>query len=158
MARTPAHGGYRDDAPAGAFFRGRADLKAGDLMEGMVLRSAKDSYAVLVGTATGKLSFDDLAWAKRQLKGRILPWILVVNRISNRLLKPGDVIEVAVKKVTKEGLQLALEQTPIVEGGSSRWIRRPELFEPWSAAMIFRGVNTIGRCRPIGNRVPRSNR
>jgi len=33
------------------------------------------------------------------------------------LLKPGDVVDIGVKKVNKDGMQLTLEQTPIVEGG-----------------------------------------
>jgi penicillin-binding protein 1A len=92
-------------------------LKAGDIREGIVLRAAKDSYAVLVGAVTGKLAFDDMAWAKRQLKGPDPGVDYLVNTNLKQILKPGDVIEVSIKKVTKEGLQLALEQTPIVEGG-----------------------------------------
>ena len=92
-------------------------LKPGDLAEGIVLKAAKDHYAVLVGSATAKLSFDDMAWAKRQLKGPDPAVDFVVNPNLKQILKPGDVIDVAVKKATKEGLTLTLEQTPIVEGG-----------------------------------------
>src|SRR5436190_22677113 len=87
------------------------------MTEGIVLKAAKDSYAVLVGAATGKLAFDDMAWAKRQLKGEDPAVDFVVNQNVKQILKPSDVIEVSIRKVTKEGLQLALEQTPIVEGG-----------------------------------------
>ncbi len=92
-------------------------LKAGDLSEGIVLKAGKDHYAVQVGTATAKLYFDDMAWAKRLLKGTDPAIDFVVNPNLKQILKPGDVIEVGVKKVTKEGLLLTLEQTPLVEGG-----------------------------------------
>lgn len=92
-------------------------LKPGDITEGIVLKAAKDHYLVQVGPVTARLDFDDMAWAKRQLKGPDPTVDVVVNPNLKQLLKPGDVIEVGVKKVTKGLVQLALEQTPIVEGG-----------------------------------------
>ncbi len=92
-------------------------LKVGDRTEGIVLKAAKDHYVVLLGGATAKLSFDDMAWAKRVLKGYDPAKDFVVHPSVKSLLKPGDVIEVAVKKLTKDGPVLTLEQTPIVEGG-----------------------------------------
>ncbi|MDK2741600.1 MAG: PBP1A family penicillin-binding protein [Nitrospira sp.] len=92
-------------------------LKSGSLGEGVVLRVAKDHYVVQVGAFTAKLAFDDMAWAKRILKGPDPTVDFVVNPNLKQLLKPGDVIEIAIKKITKEGILLTLEQTPIVEGG-----------------------------------------
>jgi len=92
-------------------------LKSGSLGEGVVLRVAKDHYVVQVGAFTAKLVFDDMAWAKRILKGPDPTVDFVVNPNLKQLLKPGDVIEIAIKKITKEGILLTLEQTPIVEGG-----------------------------------------
>ncbi|MFO0700519.1 MAG: PBP1A family penicillin-binding protein [Nitrospira sp.] len=92
-------------------------IKPGYVGEGVVLKMTKDSYVVQVGPFTGKLAFDDMAWAKRMLKGPDPTVDFVVNPNLKALLKPGDVIEVGVKKLTKDGLVLALEQTPIVEGG-----------------------------------------
>ena len=92
-------------------------LKPGDITEGIVLRAAKDHYAVQVGPVAAKLAFDDMAWAKRILKGPDPAVNFVVNPNLKQLLKPGDVVEVGVKKVSKDGMQLTLEQTPIVEGG-----------------------------------------
>jgi penicillin-binding protein 1A len=92
-------------------------LKAGDLLEGVVVRAAKDHYVVQVGSAAGRLLFDDMAWAKRVMKGPDPTVDFVVNQNVKLLLKPGDVIEVGVKKVGRDGVQLILEQTPIVEGG-----------------------------------------
>ncbi|MGQ0667621.1 MAG: penicillin-binding protein 1A [Nitrospiraceae bacterium] len=92
-------------------------LKPGEASEGIVLRAAKDHYLIQVGTTTAKLAFDDMAWAKRVLKGPDPGIDFIVNPNLKQLLKPGDVIEVGVKKVLKGELQLTLEQTPIVEGG-----------------------------------------
>ncbi len=92
-------------------------LKSGSLGEGVVLRVAKDHYVVQVGAFTAKLAFDDMAWAKRILKGQDPTVEFVVNPNLKQILKPGDVVEIGIKKLTKEGIQLTLEQTPIVEGG-----------------------------------------
>ena len=92
-------------------------LKPGDIGEGIVLKVAKDHYVVRVGSVTGKLAFDDMAWAKRVLKGPDPAVDFIVKPNLKQLLKPGDVIEVVVMNVAKGEVQLALEQTPIVEGG-----------------------------------------
>ncbi len=92
-------------------------LTPGDLGEGIVLKVAKDHYVVRVGSVTGNLAFDDMAWAKRVLKGPDPAVDFVVNPNLKQLLKPGDVIEVGVKNVAKGEMQFALEQTPVVEGG-----------------------------------------
>ena len=92
-------------------------LKPGDVSEGVVLKVGKDHYVIQLGVFTAKLSFDDMAWAKRQLKGPDPAVDFVVNPNLKALLKPGDVIEVGVKKLGRDGVQLLLEQTPIVEGG-----------------------------------------
>jgi penicillin-binding protein 1A len=92
-------------------------LKPGDLAEAIVLKVAKDHYVVQVGATTAKLAFDDMAWAKRLLKGADPTTDFVVNPNVKQILKPGDVIEVGVKKVDKDTIHVRLEQTPIVEGG-----------------------------------------
>lgn len=92
-------------------------IKAGDFLEGIVLKQAKDHYVVQLGDQTAKLLFDDMAWAKRVLKGTDPTQDAVVMPDVKKTLKPGDVIEVSVKKLAKDGMQLTLEQTPIVEGG-----------------------------------------
>jgi len=92
-------------------------LKAGDLAEGVVVRAAKDHYVVQVGAVAGRLGFDDMAWAKRVLKGPDPTVDFESNANVKLLLKPGDLIEIGVKKAAKDGLQLTLEQTPVVEGG-----------------------------------------
>jgi penicillin-binding protein 1A len=92
-------------------------LQPGDRTEGIVLKAAKDHYLVQVGAVTGKLDFEDMAWAKRVLKGPDPGVDFLVNPNLRQLLKPGDVIEVGMKKAPKGGMQLTLEQMPIVDGG-----------------------------------------
>lgn len=92
-------------------------FKEGDLTEGVVTKLAKDHVLVQVGTVTAKMGFDDIAWARRRLKGPDPITDVTVIQNQKLLLRPGDVIEVAVKKVDRDGLQLRLEQTPLVDGG-----------------------------------------
>ncbi|MBM4138979.1 MAG: PBP1A family penicillin-binding protein [Nitrospira sp.] len=92
-------------------------LTTGDIAEGIVLKVTKDHYVVQVGPIAGILAFDDMAWAKRLLKGSDPTIDFVINPNLKQLLKPGDVVEVGIKKLTRDRMQLTLEQTPIVEGG-----------------------------------------
>lgn len=96
-------------APAGTF-------QEGDLLQGVVTKVGKDHALVLAGSTEGRLAFDDMAWARRRLKGRDLTKDVTVLPSPKQVLKPGDVIEVAVKKVGRDGVQFRLEQTPVVEG------------------------------------------
>ena len=72
-------------------------MKKGEDLEGVVTKVGKDHVLVRVGSTQGKLLFDDMAWAKRRLRGRDLTKDVVVLPTVKGLLKPGDVIEVAVK-------------------------------------------------------------
>ncbi|HEU0067643.1 MAG TPA: penicillin-binding transpeptidase domain-containing protein, partial [Nitrospiraceae bacterium] len=92
-------------------------LKLGDYREGFVVKVAKDYYLVQIGTTVAKLEFDDMAWAKRRLTGLDTAKDFVVNQNLKQVLKPGDVIEVMVKKLDHGVVHVQLEQTPLVEGG-----------------------------------------
>jgi penicillin-binding protein 1A len=92
-------------------------LSAGDEREAVVTKAGKDMFWVQIGNVTGKLPFDDMAWAKRRLTGQDLVKDVVVSANAKQVLKPGDVIEVKVKKVEKDQVLVQLEQTPLVEGG-----------------------------------------
>ena len=92
-------------------------LNAGDYREGVVAKVAKDHYLVQVGNTIGKLALDDMAWAKKRLKGPDATKDAVVEPNLRQILKPGDVIEVAIKKIDRGAVFLQLEQTPLVEGG-----------------------------------------
>lgn len=91
-------------------------LKAGDYREAVVIKIGKDFYAVQVGDTQARLAFDDMAWAKRKLTGPDTTKDFVVNPNPKQILKPGDVVEVAVKKIEKDLVFVQLEQTPLVEG------------------------------------------
>ncbi|MEQ1792394.1 MAG: PBP1A family penicillin-binding protein, partial [Nitrospiraceae bacterium] len=92
-------------------------LKAGDYREGFVTKVAKDHFVVQVGSTVARLLFDDMAWAKRRLTGPDTAKDVVVNPNLKQVLKPGDVIEVMVKKLERDLVYVQLEQTPLVEGG-----------------------------------------
>ena len=92
-------------------------VKVGDYREGFVSRVAKDYYLVQIGTTVAKLAFDDMAWATRRLTGPDMAKDIVVNLNLKQVLKPGDVIEVMVKKLDHGIVLVQLEQTPLVDGG-----------------------------------------
>jgi penicillin-binding protein 1A len=92
------------------------ELKTGDLLRGVVTKVGKDHVMVRAGGVEGRLAFDDMAWAKRRLKGRDVTKDFVTIAAVRSLLKPGDVIEVGVKKAEGAAVQFVLEQTPSVEG------------------------------------------
>jgi penicillin-binding protein 1A len=92
-------------------------LKVGDVREGVVTKVAKDHYLVQIGTVVTKLAFEDMAWAKRRLTGLDTAKDVIVNPNLKQALKPGDVIEVIVKKLEHGIANVQLEQIPLVEGG-----------------------------------------
>jgi penicillin-binding protein 1A len=92
-------------------------LKLGDYREGFIIKVAKDHYLVQIGMTAAKLAFDDMAWAQRRLTGVDTAKDVVVNQNLKHVLKPGDVIEVMVKKLDHGIIHVQLEQTPLVEGG-----------------------------------------
>lgn len=92
-------------------------LKVGDFREGVVTKVGKDQFLVQIGTAVANLAFDDMAWAKRRLTGADTTKDVTVNPNLKQVLRPGDVIEVMVKKVERGIVHVQLEQTPLVEGG-----------------------------------------
>ncbi|MBH0189883.1 MAG: penicillin-binding protein, partial [Nitrospira sp.] len=92
-------------------------LKVKDYREGIVTKVAKDHYLVQVGTTVARLAFDDMAWAKRRLTGADTAKDVVVNPNLKQVLKPGDVVEMMVKKLDRDIVHVQLEQTPLVEGG-----------------------------------------
>lgn len=92
-------------------------LKVGDYREALVTKVSKDHYLVQIGTTAAKLAFDDMAWAKRRLTGPNTAKDIIVNQNLKQVLKPGDLIEVMVKKLDRDTIYVQLEQTPLVEGG-----------------------------------------
>jgi penicillin-binding protein 1A len=91
-------------------------LQPGEIVQGVVTKVGRDTVQVQVGSVVGQMTFDDMAWAKRRLKGRDPVKDAVTLPTVKNLLKPGDVIEVSLKKVEKNTTYFQLEQTPVVEG------------------------------------------
>jgi penicillin-binding protein 1A len=92
-------------------------LAVGDEREAVVTKAGKDLFWVQIGDVTAKLSFDDMAWAKKRLTGQDVVKDVAVTANPKQVLKPGDVIEIRVKKIEKDQISVQLEQTPLVEGG-----------------------------------------
>jgi penicillin-binding protein 1A len=88
-----------------------------DEREAVVTKVGKEFFWVQIGNTTAKLLFDDMAWAKRRLTGPDTAKDIVVSPNVKQILKPGDVVEVRVKKIEKDHVYVQLEQTPLVEGG-----------------------------------------
>jgi penicillin-binding protein 1A len=91
-------------------------LQPGEIVQGIVVKVGRDSVQVQTGSVAGQLLYDDMAWAKRRLKGKDPVKDAVMLPTVKNLLKPGDVIEVSLKKVEKNTTYFQLEQTPVVEG------------------------------------------
>jgi penicillin-binding protein 1A len=89
----------------------------GDDREAVVTKVGKEFFGVQIGNSTAKLLLDDMAWAKRRLTGQDTAKDVIVSPNVKQILKPGDVIEVRVKKIEKDHVYVQLEQTPLVEGG-----------------------------------------
>ncbi|BFU94337.1 MAG: Penicillin-binding protein 1A [Nitrospira sp.] len=102
--------------PSAAVSASSQPLKTGDYREAVVVKIGKDFYDVQIGETQARLTFDDMAWAKRRLTGLDATKDFVVNPNPKQIFKPGDVVEVAVKKIEKDIVFVQLEQTPLVEG------------------------------------------
>lgn len=88
----------------------------GELVQAVVTKLAKDHYLVQIGNKTARLAFEDMSWAQRQLYGKDPTKDFKTLPNPKQVLKPGDVVEVSVKKIDKDQVHVRLDQTPIVEG------------------------------------------
>jgi len=93
-------------------------VREGEIVEGVVTKVGRDGVMVAARGLTGKIATEDLLWAKRKLRGPDPSKHAKDTgaKTPGELFKVGDVIEVGVKKLAKDGVRLTLEQTPIVEG------------------------------------------
>lgn len=102
--------------PPGTPLPDEKPLVPDEIVTGVVVKVGRDAVQVQVGSVIGQLRYEDMAWAKRRLKGRDpIKDVVVLPSVKN-LLKPGDVIEVSLKKIEKNTTYFQLEQTPLVEG------------------------------------------
>lgn len=102
--------------PPGTPLPDEKPLVPGEIVTGVVVKIGRDAVQVQVGSVVGQLLYDDMAWAKRRLKGKDPVKDAVTLPTVKNLLKPGDVIEVSLKKIEKNMTYFQLEQTPVVEG------------------------------------------
>ncbi|MGH7256664.1 MAG: transglycosylase domain-containing protein, partial [Nitrospirales bacterium] len=93
------------------------ELDVGKVVEGVVVQVARDHVQVRVGREIGRLPFEAMQWARRRLLGPNPSKDFVMVENVRELVKPGDVIEVGIKKIEEPTIHLTLEQTPLVEGG-----------------------------------------
>lgn len=112
------------EAPAGGaepkvgVFR-NAEIKPGDLLEGVVTKVESEQVGVAVGELTGTIARDAMAWASRRLTGQDFNKVEIIDDFKpSDILKVGDIISVGVKKIDKSGKKAVfyLEQEPLVEG------------------------------------------
>ena len=92
-------------------------LAVGDNREAVVTKVGKDFYWVQIGNVSAKLLFEDMAWAKKRLTGTDPTKDFVVSQDFKKVLKPGEIVEVRVKKFDRDHVFVQLEQMPLVEGG-----------------------------------------
>ena len=88
----------------------------GELLEGIVMKVARQHAEVLVGSTLGRLAFEDMEWARRRLNGPDPSKDAVMLPSVKGLIKRGDVIEVAIKQVDGDRVHWRLEQSPVVQG------------------------------------------
>jgi penicillin-binding protein 1A len=92
---------------------GGSGPREGDIIEGVVTKVTRDGVMVTAQGISGKIANEDLLWARR---GRAADGTKLKERPAGESLRPGDVIEVGVKKLGANVAQFSLEQTPHVEG------------------------------------------
>jgi penicillin-binding protein 1A len=112
--RHAANGDAQAGVPLGPV--GPSSLREGDIHEGVITKVGRDGVLVTVQGVVGKIAVDDLAWARRQVRGTEAAKIADATKSPAEMFKVGDVIEVGVKKVASPLSQFSLEQTPQVEG------------------------------------------
>lgn len=92
--------------------------ETGDILQGVVTKVSDDHALVVADGMKGRLALKDMLWARRRLSKDTT--VTDANFFSTatvkQLLKPGDVIEVRIKRFGPQLIQFALEQTPLVEG------------------------------------------
>ncbi len=88
----------------------------GDISSGLVLKVSDKEALIKTRGIIGKLSSEDAKWASKVLdpktgKGKFLKGFTLT-----KIVRPGDVVKVAIKSIKNHNVQLSLEQEPEVEG------------------------------------------
>ncbi len=96
-----------------------AQIKPGDLLEGVVTKVGEEQVEVAIGEITGTIAKSAMAWASRMLIGPDFSKVEVIRDFKPlNIVKVGDVISVGIIKIDKSGKKttLSMEQEPLVEG------------------------------------------
>jgi penicillin-binding protein 1A len=102
--------------PPGVSLPQERPLVPGEIVPAVVVKLGRDAVQVQVGSIMGQVRYEDMAWAKRRLQGKDPVKDAVLVPTVKNLLKPGDVIEVSLKRVEQNTTYFQLDQTPVVEG------------------------------------------
>ncbi len=90
----------------------------GEVIEGVATKVESDRVWVTASGLSGKILMQDMAWAKKKLKGPRLDQVEILqNATPKDLLKVGDVINVALKMKDPRTQEIffTLEQEPLME-------------------------------------------
>jgi penicillin-binding protein 1A len=93
--------------------------RIGEMIEGVVTQVGNDAVWVTASGLTGKILMQDMAWAKKRLKGPDLKNVEIMqNATPKDFLKVGDVVNVAVKLKDPRTQEIffTLDQEPLIEG------------------------------------------
>jgi len=96
-----------------------AQIKPGDLLEGVVTKVDEEQVEVSIGEITGTITKGAMAWASRKLVGPDYSKVEIINDFKpSDIVKVGDVITIGLIKIDKSGKKaiFSLEQEPLVEG------------------------------------------
>jgi penicillin-binding protein 1A len=91
-------------------------VNPGDVHSGLVLKVSDKEAVVKTRGVVGKLPLSEARWASRVLDPQKDSAKTLKNFTLSKILTPGDVIKVSIKRIQKNKVSLALEQEPEIEG------------------------------------------
>lgn len=91
-------------------------MQGDDVISGLVLKVTDKEAVVKYRGLIGKLKVNDALWARVVIDKKTNKQTTIKNFTLQKILKPGDIIRVAVKNVKGKEINLTLEQEPEVEG------------------------------------------
>jgi penicillin-binding protein 1A len=91
-------------------------MQGDDVISGLVLKVTDKEAVVKYRGLIGKLKVNDALWARVVIDKKTNKQTTIKNFTLQKILKPGDIVRVAVKNVKGKEISLTLEQEPEVEG------------------------------------------
>ncbi|MBI4844578.1 MAG: PBP1A family penicillin-binding protein [Nitrospirae bacterium] len=91
-------------------------MEPGDVMSAMVIKVSESEAVVKAKGMAGRIMLDDAAWAAKLVtaEGKTIRNFNILKL--NKILSPGDIITVRVKRVNEREVFFALDQEPRVQG------------------------------------------